>query len=349
MSRQGLALRLTMIWTAIVMGMGLGQPVLGESPTFQALDIPTTAIHSGTTWELMTRDGAGRDVPRYLASLAAGESATGKIVSPAWTIDSDAVEFAFRGHDGQGGGDEKNYVALIDARNGEVLRRTFAPGTDALVTQRWDVADLRGRKVQFLAADGHTAGAFAWLGVQSISAGPSFRVDFASDGLDAWQRLTDAPVETAQPELLADDVPFLQVTSQWSVVPQGGNVALPCGFTAQAVYLLGCTTPEGRWGDKCATATLVYEDDTKRDVVLQVGYSLAVTDTDPATDRIPRLAATADPFQYRLKIPCRDVPLRRIEIVAYPGRTIRLTGITVDSGDTAETLEPLPQPASLDD
>ncbi|HAK96839.1 MAG TPA: hypothetical protein DCM87_18070, partial [Planctomycetes bacterium] len=85
---------------------------------------------AASTWAVMDRDGANRPVTPYLSSLAAGEQATGIIASPPFTIAADAIAFTICGHDGQGGGQQKNCIALVDAKTGETLQRTFAPGND---------------------------------------------------------------------------------------------------------------------------------------------------------------------------------------------------------------------------
>ena len=100
------------------------------------------------TWAILDRDGANRPMARYLSSLGGGESGTGVIISPPFRIATDTITFTICGHDGQGGGQKKNFIALVDAKTGKTLQQTTAPGSDAVQARSWDVAKLRPREVR---------------------------------------------------------------------------------------------------------------------------------------------------------------------------------------------------------
>ena len=106
--------------------------------TYKALKIPPPTF--GSTWAVLERDGANRKVEPYLSSLGKGEAGTGVVSSPPFIIADDKITFTICGHDGQGGGRNENYVALVDARKGNTLMKTPAPGNDAMQERSWDLA-----------------------------------------------------------------------------------------------------------------------------------------------------------------------------------------------------------------
>ena len=94
------------------------------SSLYKALRCPSPASHG--TWAVLDFDGARRPVEPYLSSLGGGELGTGVIASPPFPVSLDTITFTVCGHDGQGGGREQNFVALVDAASNETLKRTFA-------------------------------------------------------------------------------------------------------------------------------------------------------------------------------------------------------------------------------
>jgi hypothetical protein len=214
---------------------------VNDSPQYQALECPQPK--AGSTWAILDRDGANQPVAPYLSSLGQGESGTGSILSPPFSVAVDAITFTICGHDGAGGGRGENYIALVDAKTGEILRRTEAPGHDALQQRRWDVAELKGAEVRIEVHDGNQEGAFAWLGIGGVDAGPALRVDFRQGLPEGWVR----PERETEPrwELVGGGVPFRRNAALPGLIPEKGDVEIPCGFAPRRVFLLGCTVPLG--------------------------------------------------------------------------------------------------------
>lgn len=304
---------------------------------FRALQTPPAAR---STWAILDRDGAGRKVERYLSSLALGEAATGAIASPAFRLEADAVEFTICGHDGQGGGMGRNWIALLDARTGDVLRRTPAPGNDALEARRWDVADLRGRDVRIEVRDGIALGAFAWLGVGKIDAGPGLRHDFRS-GLPAGWEVEASPSEV-RTELVRGGVPFLALPH--SLVPAEGAAEVPCGFETKRLYLLGCTVWFGKPTEICGHLTIAYRDGPPERFPLLVGYTLEVEGKLLSRSRAMHLHPSGDPFQYYLAVEPRRGAIEKLILEKAPGALAppRVTAITVETEAESPKLRPLP-------
>ncbi len=87
---------------------------------------------AGKTWGLLDRDGANRPTEPYLSSLVGGEAQTGSIGSPPFVLSVEKIRFTIRGHDGREGGRDENFLVLLDNKTGNTLRKTHAPGNDAL-------------------------------------------------------------------------------------------------------------------------------------------------------------------------------------------------------------------------
>lgn len=121
----------------------------------------------GTAWGIgdpATDPWQRRGASRWFAdSLAHGEPATGVLRSPPFEVTGGRLEFTANGH---GAG---CWFALADAATGQELRRAGAPGaTGAFGTVTWDVAELRGRRVRFVATDAETAPAYAWIAFDAL-------------------------------------------------------------------------------------------------------------------------------------------------------------------------------------
>lgn len=247
-----------------------------------------------------------------------------------------------RGHDGQGGGQNKNYVALVDARKGNDLRKTLAPGNDALQERSWDVSELEGMEVRVELHDGLSGGAFAWIGVGKIDAGPTMQVDFSQGMPDGWKQ-SEREAATRF-ELLAGSVPFRRNASIYSVIPEQGDVEIPCGFTAQRLYLLGCTVGLAKPQTICAGVELHYASGAVDIIPLMVGFTLDNRGKSLSRSAAIHLHETADPFQYYLPVALRDEPLQMIRLVANPSRDPipQLTAITVETNASHDVLTPLP-------
>lgn len=332
------------IWLTLValMGWAVGGSAQAAAP-FRALAVPPPV--SGQTWGLLERDGAGRPVERYLSSLVGGESGTGTITSPSFRIAGDRITFTVCGHDGPGGGQGANYVALIDARKGQTLRKEPAPGNDAVQERSWDVAELHDREVRIELHDGASAGAYAWMGVGRIDAGDVLRVDFR-DGLpEGWSQAI-ARIEQPRQEILSGSVPFQRYPGQFTVVPPAGRVEIPCGFSAERIFLLGGTVPQGKPAEGYGTVEVVYADGTSESFPLMFGFTLDLYGKQLSPARTIYLHRSADPFQHYLVLGPRPQKIDKLVIAVTPqGAAVpRVTAVTCQTEATGENLHPLDSP-----
>jgi hypothetical protein len=299
----------------------------------------------GTTWEILERDGANREVPPYLSSLGQGESGTGVVTSPPFVIASDTISFTIRGHDGQGGGGGKNYIALVDARKGKTLLRTAPPANDALQENVWDVSSMRGQEVRIEVHDGDDRTAYAWLGIGQIDAGPAMRIDFRQGMPEGWQR--PQPPGTTRYDTLTGGVSFKRSAAAFGIIPRTGHVELPCGFEAKHLFFLGCTVNNGRPTETYGGIELHYAGGTADVFPLIYGFSLDGRYKLPSRAASMHLRSTADPYQLYLVIKPRKLVIEKIRLVADPerGPVPRITAITCETAADNEHLMSLPDRA----
>ncbi len=294
------------------------------------------------TWAVLDRDGANRLVPKYLSSLGQGEAGTGTIASPAFRIEVDAIRFTICGHDGMGGGQKKNFIALVDAKSGQSLRETMAPGNDAMQERSWDVATLRGREVRIEVHDGDSGGAFAWLGIGRIDAGPPLRVEFQSRIPDGW--IVRSPPVAVCTESLPGGVPFLRYPSQYTLVPASGELTIPCGFAAEGLFFLGCTVPGGKPLEVYGWIEVVYRDGPAERFPLMLGFTLGGHAQRPSPSKASYVHPSADPFQHYLVLAPRPGVIEKIVLRRNPERDLvpRITAVTCRTGAAADNLAVLP-------
>lgn len=320
---------------------GAGQDAANVSAKYKALKSPPPML--GTTWTILEHDGANREVDPYLSSLGQGESGTGTISSPAFKLETDTVRFTICGHDGQDGKRDKNFIALIDGRKGTILRKTTAPANDALQERTWDVADYKGNEVRIEVHDDIAEGAFAWLGIGSIDAGPGLRVDFKKGLPDGWNRTTrEAEVRN---EFVAGAVPFQRSASVPGLIPAKGELELPCGCSAQCVFVLGCTVPSGTPLTCYGAVELHYHSGAVDSFPLVYGFTLEGQGKMLSPSKAMYLGRSSDPFQYVLAIaPGKDV-IDMVRLVASPtrGPIPLITAVTLETSESNEHLASLPQ------
>ena len=107
-------------WFVVVIGSCCAAESSDVSSSYQALRCPQPTV--GTTWAILERDGANRKVEPYLSSLGQGETGTRHITSPPFVVERTRSASRSAGTmDRRGRGE--NYIALVDARKGTVLRR----------------------------------------------------------------------------------------------------------------------------------------------------------------------------------------------------------------------------------
>ena len=316
----------------------------GTSKKFQALKVAPPS--AAGTWAILDRDGANRPVPRYLSSLGGGESGTGVIASPPFRIATDTITFTICGHDGQGGGQKKNYIALVDAKTGKTLRQTMAPGSDAVQRASWDVAKLRPREVVIEVHDGDSGGAFAWMGIGRIDAGSPLRVDFAKGMPEGWIAKTQ-PIQP-RTELVPGGIPFLRYPAVYSMVPASGDLEIPCGFSAERLFFLGCTVGGGRPLETYGTIEIVYRSGPVQRCPLICGYTLDVAGKRLSDSKAMYLHASGDVFQHYLVLAPRREVIENNRAAPNPKQEAipRITAITCMTDAASNHLEPLPDGAA---
>ncbi len=116
-------------------------------------------------WALQRRKSAdGKADAMFLSSLPVSEQLMGIIRSKPFTIPGE-LKFFLAGHDGAPNLAplRKNFVQLIDAASGAVLKKTFPPRNDMAQPVTWDLKEFAGRQGRLELVDGHSAEGYAWL------------------------------------------------------------------------------------------------------------------------------------------------------------------------------------------
>jgi hypothetical protein len=271
---------------------------------------------SAAAWGILNRDGAGRETEPYLSSLVGGESQTGRIGSPPFKLSTDTVRFTIRGHDGPGGGRDQNYLALLDNKTGTILRKTLAPGNDALQSAEWDVTELRGRTVRLVVVDGNAETAFAWLGIGRIDAGPEMSVDFRRGLPDDWKTTAEEVSEERRPVRVLSDgpIPFQVSEDCYTWIPEQGASQIAIGTRVKALYILGATVPANRVLATYGYLDVIYADDTRHTVPLVYGLTLEGTYKQASGADTLHLLPVGDGTQYLLAIRPDEQTIQRIEL-----------------------------------
>ncbi|MCC6728780.1 MAG: hypothetical protein IT208_05515 [Chthonomonadales bacterium] len=105
-----------------------------------------------------------------LNSLArAGERATGRAVSPAFTLDSPRLRFRLQGgRSAASSGAGELSLRLVDARTGATLARVEPPATHVPQETTLDVSRWQGRRARLEMIDACTESSYAWIGIDSV-------------------------------------------------------------------------------------------------------------------------------------------------------------------------------------
>ena len=294
------------------------------------------------TWKILDRDGANRQVTPYLSSLGGGEAGTGVIASPPFVLATDKITFTICGHDGQEGGRGMNFLALVDAKTGDLLKQAMAPGSDPMKEQTWDVAQIKGRKVRIEVHDGLAEGAYAWLGIGRLDAGEAMKFDFRAGMPEDWK----VTVKTTKPktEVLTGGVPFLRCPAAYTVVPGSGALEIPCGFAAERIFLLGCTLPGGTPAEVYGTVEITYRGGRREPIPLMLGFTLDGQDKMLSPSKAIHLHPSSDPFQHYLVLAPKSELIEKITLARNPeqGPLPRITAVTFQTAAEAENLAALP-------
>lgn len=178
---------------------------------------PSWEISEGNGgWETQLRKGPnGREIT-VLSSLVRGakgaEQHTGIVRSRVFTM-PERLTLLICGHRGKPGEEDhdRNFVRIVDAKDGTDLGRAFAPQQDQAVGVEWRLPEIVGRAVRLEVVDGDAGSSYAWIGVGEIT-GTSLPVEeFAKHQAnhDALRRLARLLSPTAAVALRDRLRPFL--------------------------------------------------------------------------------------------------------------------------------------------
>lgn len=310
------------------------------------------AAVAGKTWGLLDRDGANRPTEPYLSSLVGGEAQTGSIGSPPFVLSVEKIRFTIRGHDGREGGRDENFLVLLDNKTGNTLRKTHAPGNDALQEREWDVADLKGRTVRIAAVDGNSAGAFAWLGVGQIEAGAEMTIDFRQGIPDGWKTAAKPDDGKGRERIVVDNgpVPFQVYEDTYTWIPENGVGEVAIGTTVRRLFFLGCTVSSNRVLQTYGHVDIVYADDSKETYPLVYGFTLEGAYKIPSRGKASHVLPVGDGTQYLLGIRpahrvIRKIVLRRAapdlprpRISAVTCELEQASALALDAVDAADSV-----------
>lgn len=123
-------------------------------------------------WFVQSRSSSdGANGEKFLSSLpAGGESFTGTLRSQKFEIPA-KLSFYVAGHAGypETKAHQKNYIQLVDAETGVVLKKSFPPRNDKAQPYTWALEEVAGKLGYIEIHDGDTAGAYAWLAAGRFS------------------------------------------------------------------------------------------------------------------------------------------------------------------------------------
>ncbi|NQV31223.1 MAG: HEAT repeat domain-containing protein, partial [Phycisphaeraceae bacterium] len=307
--------------------------------TYQTLERRT--VSQGRPWAVLERDGASRSVKPYLSSLAQGETATGVIASPEFVVPGRTITFTLCGHDGQGGGRGEDFMALVDADKGRILKKTAPPGNDTMKTFTWDVSQFTGTRARVEVHDGNPGTAYAWLGVGSIDASPAFKIDFSQGMPAGWAH--PEPKILRRVDLVTEGVPFRQAADLSHLIPPQGSAEFACGFTANRLFFLGATVDTGEPGACYGGIELHYKTGSPDVFPLICAYTLNALQDLAGRPRATHLHAAGDTNQFYLAITPRQAVIEKIRLVAEPkqGPIPQITAITCETTASHDRLIPL--------
>jgi hypothetical protein len=109
--------------------------------------------------------------PTLNSVAAAGETATGTALSPAFTVEPqfDQLEVLLQGGWSEKSNGRENLVLrIVDATTGATLEELFPPGIHELRTQRVPLEKLKGRTIRLQLVDDNRNSSFAWIGLRKL-------------------------------------------------------------------------------------------------------------------------------------------------------------------------------------
>lgn len=117
-------------------------------------------------WAVQTRKCADGQDAQVISSFPRGEALTGTLRSAPFAL-PETLRFYLCGHDGEPGKPlgKRNFVRLVDAADGKVLKEVAPPRNDVAQRIEWNLKEFAGRRGVFEVTDGDTGGAYAWIAV----------------------------------------------------------------------------------------------------------------------------------------------------------------------------------------
>ena len=213
------------------------------------------------------------------------------------------------------------------------------------------MAELKGKEVRIEVHDGIAEGAFAWLGIGSIDAGPALKVDFRNGLPDGWQQHRARSGRAERVCRGRRTIPT-QCVQLHAHSGQGRASNCPAGSPAQRVFLLGCTVPSGTPLTYYGAVEFHYHSGSVDVIPLVYGFTLDGQGKLLSPSKAMYLSRSSDPFQYVLALAPASEVIDMIRLVASPtrGPIPQITAITCETQDTNEHLLPLPteQPSPED-
>lgn len=340
-------------WIGLASVVEKSKAVAATASPYRAVPLQNSGI-----WAIQNATGGVYVGQPYLTSFTFGESGTGEIVSPSFTLTVPRIRVKARGWDGSMGNLGKNLFLLQDAGTNETLRKSEPPTGDAPQWFEWDTADLKGRSVRIRLIDNNSNSSYAWMGLDEIDAGTDYHISFeTAKSLEGWEP------KLPEPEYCEiGGIPFL--ASSTSVVKSSSALELSVGCKAKHLFLIGMTTSldqgnycwfspmdySGRFfiGDKIGEIKVVYADGLVEKYPLTLGESLwwgkrfsqypepFASDATAAKAlkeslRIFPATPTSD-GRYLAAITPRAAVVKSVEIVDYPEKK----GVPVILGLTIE-------------
>lgn len=226
-------------------------------------------------WGTEIRGPSTSDYAPMLSTLPRGETGIGTLRSPDFECPP-MLSFWIAGHSRQ----NANFVKLVDAADGAVLKTEPVPGTDAAKLIEWDTSDIAGRQVHLLLVDGDTGSGWAWISFGRLQPEVAPMPGSVGEVPAGWTEVITPPREST-----ADGIPFLEA-SIWS----GGSATLDMGgVRAKQLHILGGTNsvdePNPGWGgsdsfqnifigDSAGSIRISYGGGAADDIPLVFGYTI---------------------------------------------------------------------------
>lgn len=145
-------------------------------------------------------------------SFGPGDSATGKLVSPSFKVDSDWIGFRI------GGGNHPGKLGIRLMSDGKEVRTATGANSSHMAWKSWDVRNLRGKDATLEIFDEETGSDWGHLTVDHIVAG------------------NGACPANGEPALWADYGPDYYATVSWADVPKQDGRRIGIGWMSNWAY-----------------------------------------------------------------------------------------------------------------